>query len=58
MVILLTKVIIPLKQLNDHGIPSLGYVLEEKKRIGRFNREKAIELGVPVGRLFFKTANR
>jgi len=37
---------------TDHGIPSLGYVLEEKKRIGRFNREKAIELGVPVGRLF------
>lgn len=37
---------------TDHGIPSLGYVLEEKKRIGKFNREKAIELGVPVGRLF------
>ncbi len=39
---------------TDHGIPSLGYVIEEKKRTGRFNREKAIELGVPVGPLFSK----
>ncbi|MDL5503012.1 MAG: ribonuclease Z, partial [Candidatus Methanoperedens sp.] len=39
---------------TDHGIPSLGYVLQEKKRAGRFNREKAIELGIPVGRLFSK----
>ena len=37
---------------TDHGIPSLGYVLEEKMRTGRFNRERAIELGVPVGPLF------
>ena len=42
---------------TDHGIPSLGYALLEKKRIGRFNREKAIELGVPVGRLFSKLQN-
>ncbi len=39
---------------TDHGIPSLGYVIEEKGRIGRFNREKAIKLGVPVGPLFSK----
>ncbi len=39
---------------TDHGIPSLGYVIEEKKRTGRFNREKAIELGVPIGPLFSK----
>ncbi len=39
---------------TDHGIPSLGYVLEEKRRAGRFNREKAIELGIPVGPLFSK----
>ena len=39
---------------TDHGIPSLGYVLEEKKRTGRFNRERAIELGIPVGPLFSK----
>jgi ribonuclease Z len=39
---------------TDHGIPSLGYVIEEKSRVGRFNREKAIKLGVPVGPLFSK----
>ncbi|MCZ7391736.1 MAG: ribonuclease Z [Candidatus Methanoperedens sp.] len=39
---------------TDHGIPSLGYVLEEKRRAGRFNRRKAIELGVPEGPLFSK----
>ncbi len=39
---------------TDHGIPSIGYVLEEKERLGRFNREKAIELGVPPGPLFSK----
>ena len=39
---------------TDHGIPSLGYILEEKSRAGRFNRERAIELGVPVGHLFSK----
>ncbi|MDW7726895.1 MAG: ribonuclease Z [Candidatus Methanoperedens sp.] len=39
---------------TDHGIPSLGYVLLEKPRPGRFNREKAIGLGVPVGSLFSK----
>ncbi|MDI6859066.1 MAG: ribonuclease Z [Methanocellales archaeon] len=39
---------------TDHGIPSLGYVLEEKERLGRFDREKAIELGVPPGPLFSK----
>ncbi len=39
---------------TDHGVPSLGYVLEEKKRTGRFNRERAIELGIPVGPLFSK----
>ena len=39
---------------TDHGVPSLGYVLEEKKRTGRFNRERAIELGIPIGPLFSK----
>jgi ribonuclease Z len=39
---------------TDHGVPSLGYVLEEKKRTGRFKRERAIELGIPVGPLFSK----
>jgi len=35
-----------------HGLPSLGYVLEEDPRPGRFNREQAIGLGVPPGPLF------
>jgi len=39
---------------TDHGIPSLGYVLDEKSRAGRFNRERAIDLGVPVGNMFSK----
>jgi ribonuclease Z len=39
---------------TDHGIPSLGYVLEEKSRAGRFNRKRAIELGIPAGPLFSK----
>jgi ribonuclease Z len=39
---------------TDHGVPSLGYVLEEKSRSGRFNKQRAIELGVPVGHMFAK----
>jgi ribonuclease Z len=35
-----------------HGLPSLGYILEEDSRPGRFNREQAIALGVPPGPLF------
>lgn len=36
----------------NHGIPALGYILDEDPRPGRFNRERAIELGVPPGPLF------
>ncbi|MGA2917001.1 ribonuclease Z [Methanoregula sp.] len=36
----------------NHGLPSLGYILEEDPRPGRFNREQAITLGVPPGPLF------
>ena len=35
-----------------HGMESVGYVLEEDMRPGRFNREAAIALGVPPGPLF------
>jgi len=35
-----------------HGVTGLGYVLLEDERPGRFNRELAIELGVPPGPLF------
>lgn len=38
----------------DHDRPALGFVLEEERRPGRFNREKAIHLGVKPGPDFAK----
>ncbi|MGD1004122.1 MAG: ribonuclease Z [Methanoregulaceae archaeon] len=38
----------------NHGLPALGYVIEEDKRPGRFDRDRAIELGIPAGPLFGK----
>ena len=35
-----------------HSVPSLGYVLEEDERLGRFDRDAAISLGVPPGPFF------
>lgn len=37
---------------TDHGMESLGYALVEDPRPGRFDRERAIALGVPPGPLF------
>lgn len=42
---------------TDHSVPSLGYALTEEPRRGRFDREKAIALGVPPGPLFSKLHN-
>jgi len=39
---------------TQHGGRSLGYVLAEHQRRGRFNPERARELGVPEGPLFGK----
>ncbi len=39
---------------TDHTIPSFGFVLIEDVRPGKFNRERAMELGVPEGPLFSK----
>jgi len=38
----------------NHGIPSLAYCLEEKMRSGKFNKSKALKLGIPEGPLFSK----
>lgn len=35
-----------------HGLPALGYVLEEDPRPGRFNRDQAVALGITPGPLF------
>ena len=35
-----------------HTVPGLSYVLEEKPRPGRFNRERAESLGIPPGPLY------
>lgn len=39
---------------TEHSIPSLGYALVENPRPGRFNREKAVKLGITPGPLFAK----
>ncbi len=36
----------------NHGIPALGYSLEEKIRPGKFNKSKALKMGIPEGPLF------
>jgi len=37
---------------TSHRVPSVGYALHEAERNGRFDREKAESLGVPVGPKF------
>ncbi len=39
---------------TDHTIPAFGFVMIEDVRPGKFNKERAIELGVPEGPLFSK----
>jgi len=36
----------------NHGVPSLAYSLVEDKRPGKFDKPKALDLGVPEGPLF------
>lgn len=35
-----------------HSVPSVGYALKEDPKPGRFNKARALELGVPEGPLF------
>jgi ribonuclease Z len=35
-----------------HGVPSLSFVLQEDERQGRFDKQRALDLGVPPGPLF------
>jgi len=37
-----------------HGIPAVAYSFEEKMRPGRFNKPKALKLGIPEGPFFSK----
>jgi ribonuclease Z len=37
-----------------HGIPTVAYALVEKMRPGKFNKPKALKLGIPEGPLFSK----
>jgi ribonuclease Z len=41
----------------DHSVPSIAVSIQEKDRRGRFDRDKAIELGIPPGPLFSKLTN-
>lgn len=36
----------------DHGAPTLAYRIREDERTGRFDKPKALELGIPEGPLF------
>lgn len=40
-----------------HSTPSLGYVFKEKEKPGRFDREKALILGIPESHLWSKLQN-
>jgi len=38
----------------EHCVPGIGYAVEEPMRPGKFDKARALELGVPEGRLFSK----
>jgi ribonuclease Z len=41
----------------NHNVPAYSYCLEEDSRPGRFNKQRALELGVPEGPLFGRLQN-
>jgi len=40
-----------------HSIPTLGYVFKINDKVGKFNKEKAIKLGIPEGPMFRKLSD-
>lgn len=46
--------VIKVLQVKHNNIPALAYSLEEDMRPGKFNKPKALSLGVPEGHLFSK----
>ena len=50
------KVVVKAFKLK-HDVPCYGFVFKEKDKPGRFNRKKAVALGVPVGPLFKKLSD-
>ncbi|MFH0816892.1 MAG: ribonuclease Z [Methanobacteriota archaeon] len=40
--------------LGDHTVPCYSYAIEESQRPGKFNKTKALELGIPEGPMFSK----
>ena len=43
--------------LADHSVPCYAYAIEESPRPGKFNKPRALELGVPEGPMFSKLQN-
>lgn len=39
---------------SNHNVPTLGFVFKEDDKKGRFNKSRALDLGIPEGPLFSK----
>jgi ribonuclease Z len=51
-IVLETKWYVMQYALVDHSVPTYAYAFVEKDRLGKFNPEKAKELGIPQGRIW------
>ncbi len=41
----------------EHSVPAFSYLFQEKDKVGRFNLEKAKQLGIPEGKLWSQLQN-
>ena len=41
----------------EHSVPAFSYLFQEKDKVGRFNLEKAKQLGIPEGELWSQLQN-